>query len=161
MRNDTAALLCCSNRKPIQHPRAGTIKLVGPAVSYNGKRMPLTRPPPWLSQHTDEVRDCLPASVRLTVFPTRFSVNWATMKRILQSSSGSELFEQYIRQSSKGTRVPYPSSSAREKTRQAMATSCAAMPTLLKIVISPASWIVLRRSWLSMSIPTSINLFSC
>ncbi|KAI0005949.1 CAIB/BAIF family enzyme [Russula compacta] len=39
----------------VQHPRAGKIKLVGPAVTYNGKRMPVNRPPPWLSQHTDEV----------------------------------------------------------------------------------------------------------
>ncbi|KAI0288195.1 CAIB/BAIF family enzyme [Russula brevipes] len=38
-----------------QHPRAGKIKLVGPAVTYNGKKMPVNRPPPWLSQHTDEV----------------------------------------------------------------------------------------------------------
>jgi len=39
----------------VQHPRAGKIKLVGPAVTYNGKRMPVNRPPPWLSEHTDEV----------------------------------------------------------------------------------------------------------
>lgn len=39
----------------IQHPRAGKIKLVAPAVTYNGKRMPVTRPPPYLSQHTSEV----------------------------------------------------------------------------------------------------------
>jgi succinate--hydroxymethylglutarate CoA-transferase len=38
-----------------QHPRAGTIKLVAPAVTYDGKRMPVRRPPPWLSQHTTEV----------------------------------------------------------------------------------------------------------
>ena len=38
-----------------QHPRAGKIKLVAPAVTYNGKRMPVTRPPPYLSQHTSEV----------------------------------------------------------------------------------------------------------
>jgi len=37
------------------HPRAGRIKLVAPPVSYNGKKMQVTRPPPWLSQHTDEV----------------------------------------------------------------------------------------------------------
>ncbi|KAG8880835.1 hypothetical protein FRB98_004711 [Tulasnella sp. 332] len=41
--------------KEIDHPRSGKIKLVAPAVSYNGKRMPIERPPPWLSQHTDEV----------------------------------------------------------------------------------------------------------
>jgi len=39
----------------VEHPRAGKIKLVAPAVSYNGRRMPITRPPPWLSQHTTEV----------------------------------------------------------------------------------------------------------
>ncbi|KAH7099468.1 CAIB/BAIF family enzyme [Auriculariales sp. MPI-PUGE-AT-0066] len=39
----------------VQHPRAGPVKLVGPAVSYNGQRMPVKRPPPWLSQHTDEI----------------------------------------------------------------------------------------------------------
>ncbi|CEL58506.1 CaiB/baiF CoA-transferase family protein C7orf10 homolog OS=Mus musculus PE=2 SV=2 [Rhizoctonia solani AG-1 IB] len=39
----------------VDHPRAGKIKIVAPAVHYNGKRMPITRPPPYLSQHTDEV----------------------------------------------------------------------------------------------------------
>lgn len=39
----------------VDHPRAGKVKLVAPAVTYNGKRMPVTRPPPYLSQHTDEV----------------------------------------------------------------------------------------------------------
>lgn len=39
----------------VEHPRAGKIKLVAPAVTYNGKKMPVDRPPPWLSQHTDEV----------------------------------------------------------------------------------------------------------
>ncbi|EJD50918.1 CAIB/BAIF family enzyme [Auricularia subglabra TFB-10046 SS5] len=39
----------------IEHPRAGKIKLVGPAVSYDGRKMPIERPPPWLSQHTDEI----------------------------------------------------------------------------------------------------------
>jgi len=39
----------------VDHPRAGKLKLVGPAVTYNGKRMPVTRPPPYLSQHTSEV----------------------------------------------------------------------------------------------------------
>jgi succinate--hydroxymethylglutarate CoA-transferase len=38
-----------------QHPRAGKVKLVAPAVSYNGQRMPVRRPPPWLSEHTTEV----------------------------------------------------------------------------------------------------------
>ncbi|KAL4250559.1 CoA-transferase III family protein [Abortiporus biennis] len=39
----------------VEHPRAGKVKLVAPAVHYNGKRMPVTRPPPYLSQHTNEV----------------------------------------------------------------------------------------------------------
>lgn len=39
----------------IEHPRAGKIGLVGPAVMYNGHRMPVERPPPYLSEHTEEV----------------------------------------------------------------------------------------------------------
>ncbi|KAI0755062.1 CAIB/BAIF family enzyme [Daedaleopsis nitida] len=39
----------------VEHPRAGKVKLVSPAVTYNGKRMPIRRPPPYLSQHTIEV----------------------------------------------------------------------------------------------------------
>lgn len=39
----------------VEHPRAGKIKMVAPAVTYNGERMPVNRPPPYLSQHTDEV----------------------------------------------------------------------------------------------------------
>jgi len=39
----------------INHPRAGKLKLVAPAVTYNGQRMAVTRPPPYLSQHTSEV----------------------------------------------------------------------------------------------------------
>ncbi|KAI0310726.1 CAIB/BAIF family enzyme [Amylostereum chailletii] len=39
----------------VDHPRAGTIKMVAPAVTYNGKKMPISRPPPWLSQHTSEI----------------------------------------------------------------------------------------------------------
>jgi hypothetical protein len=30
--------------------------MVAPPVTYNGMRMPVRRPPPWLSQHTEEVR---------------------------------------------------------------------------------------------------------
>ncbi|KLO06969.1 CAIB/BAIF family enzyme [Schizopora paradoxa] len=41
--------------KEIEHSRIGKIKMVGPAVMYNGQRMPITRPPPWLSQHTEEI----------------------------------------------------------------------------------------------------------
>ncbi|EJU05507.1 CAIB/BAIF family enzyme [Dacryopinax primogenitus] len=39
----------------VEHPRAGNIKLVAPAVHYNGARMPISRPPPYLSQHTEEI----------------------------------------------------------------------------------------------------------
>jgi len=39
----------------VEHPRAGKIKLVAPAVSYNGEKMKVRLPPPWLSEHTDEV----------------------------------------------------------------------------------------------------------
>jgi hypothetical protein len=39
-----------------QHPRAGKIKLVAPAVTYDGRRMEVRMPPPWLSEHTEEVR---------------------------------------------------------------------------------------------------------
>ncbi|KAJ4481944.1 CAIB/BAIF family enzyme [Lentinula aciculospora] len=39
----------------IEHPRAGPIKLVAPAVSYNGKKMPVRRHPPWLGEHSDEI----------------------------------------------------------------------------------------------------------
>ena len=43
---------CVSYSLLSQHPRAGKIKLVGLAVCYNRKRMPVTWPPPWHSQHT-------------------------------------------------------------------------------------------------------------
>ncbi|KNZ81310.1 CaiB/baiF CoA-transferase family protein C7orf10 [Termitomyces sp. J132] len=39
----------------VEHPRAGKVKLVAPAVTYNGKRMAVHMPPPWLSEHTMEV----------------------------------------------------------------------------------------------------------
>ncbi|PVF98487.1 CoA-transferase family III [Serendipita vermifera] len=39
----------------VDHPRVGPIKLVGPAVSYNGSRMKVRMAPPFLGQHTDEV----------------------------------------------------------------------------------------------------------
>lgn len=39
----------------VDHPRAGPIKLVGPAVCYNGSRMEVKRPPPYLGQHTREI----------------------------------------------------------------------------------------------------------
>lgn len=39
----------------IKHARAGKIKLVGPAVTYNGRKMEVRMAPPWLSEHTGEV----------------------------------------------------------------------------------------------------------
>ncbi|KAG5648406.1 hypothetical protein DXG03_004980 [Asterophora parasitica] len=39
----------------VEHPRAGKIKMTAPAVSYNGKKMAVRMPPPWLSEHTTEV----------------------------------------------------------------------------------------------------------
>ena len=50
----------------VEHPRAGKIKLVGPAVMYNGHRMPVERPPPYLSQHTEEVSPNANYADRLT-----------------------------------------------------------------------------------------------
>ncbi|KAF9046468.1 CAIB/BAIF family enzyme [Panaeolus papilionaceus] len=43
----------------VEHERAGKIKLVAPAVSYNGRKMEVRLPPPWLSQHTNEVMEGL------------------------------------------------------------------------------------------------------
>lgn len=39
----------------VDHPRSGKIKLVSPPVTYNGQKMPVRLPPPWLSEHTTEV----------------------------------------------------------------------------------------------------------
>ncbi|KAJ7601138.1 CoA-transferase family III domain-containing protein [Mycena floridula] len=39
----------------VDHPRAGKIKLVAPPVTYNGRKMPVYLPPPFLSEHTEEV----------------------------------------------------------------------------------------------------------
>ncbi|KAL4080643.1 Hpt, histidine phosphotransferase protein [Scleroderma citrinum] len=36
----------------VDHPRVGKVRMVAPPVTYNGRRMPMRRPPPWLSQHT-------------------------------------------------------------------------------------------------------------
>ncbi|KAJ7432350.1 CAIB/BAIF family enzyme [Mycena latifolia] len=41
----------------VEHPRSGKIKLVAPAVSYNGEKMKVRLPPPWLSEHTNEVME--------------------------------------------------------------------------------------------------------
>ncbi|KAH9480538.1 Succinate--hydroxymethylglutarate CoA-transferase [Psilocybe cubensis] len=51
-------LVATIQQKPkleLQHARAGKIKLVAPAVAYNGQKMAIRLPPPWLSEHTDEV----------------------------------------------------------------------------------------------------------
>ncbi|PFH53883.1 hypothetical protein AMATHDRAFT_186479 [Amanita thiersii Skay4041] len=39
----------------VEHGRAGKVKMVGPAVRYNGERMEVRLAPPWLSEHTEEV----------------------------------------------------------------------------------------------------------
>ncbi|KDE06820.1 hypothetical protein MVLG_02856 [Microbotryum lychnidis-dioicae p1A1 Lamole] len=39
----------------VQHPRAGKIDLLAPAVVYDGEKMKVHRPPPVLGQHTVEV----------------------------------------------------------------------------------------------------------
>lgn len=39
----------------VDHPRIGKLKLVAPAIAYDGEKMPVTRPPPVLGQHTLEV----------------------------------------------------------------------------------------------------------
>ncbi|KAF6757545.1 CoA-transferase family III domain-containing protein, partial [Ephemerocybe angulata] len=39
----------------VEHSRSGKIKLVAPAVAYDGQKMPVRLPPPWLSEHTTEV----------------------------------------------------------------------------------------------------------
>jgi len=39
----------------VEHTRAGKIKMVAPAVSYNGQKMDIRLPPPWLSEHTETV----------------------------------------------------------------------------------------------------------
>ncbi|ORX70856.1 CoA-transferase family III [Linderina pennispora] len=41
--------------REVEHPFAGTIKLVGPAVSYSGSRVDIRLPPPMLGQHTEQV----------------------------------------------------------------------------------------------------------
>jgi succinate--hydroxymethylglutarate CoA-transferase len=39
----------------VDHPRIGKLKMVAPAINYDGEKMPVTRPPPVLGQHTLEV----------------------------------------------------------------------------------------------------------
>jgi len=43
--------------REVEHPSAGTVRLVGSPVLVNGARLPIRRPPPTLGQHTDEVGD--------------------------------------------------------------------------------------------------------
>ncbi|KAG6837605.1 hypothetical protein H0H93_006126 [Arthromyces matolae] len=54
----------------VEHPRAGKIKLVAPPVSYNGKKMAVRMPPPWLSQHTTECSARCPAMPLTIDLPT-------------------------------------------------------------------------------------------
>lgn len=39
----------------VEHKRAGKIKLLAPAVVYDGKKMEVSRAPPVLGEHTVEV----------------------------------------------------------------------------------------------------------
>ncbi|KAK2459643.1 hypothetical protein APHAL10511_008288 [Amanita phalloides] len=39
----------------VEHQRAGRVKMVGPAVRYNGSRMEMVRAAPWLGEHTVQV----------------------------------------------------------------------------------------------------------
>ncbi|KAJ1943124.1 hypothetical protein FBU59_003006 [Linderina macrospora] len=41
--------------REVEHPFAGTIKMVGPAVTYSGSRVDIRLPPPMLGQHTEQV----------------------------------------------------------------------------------------------------------
>jgi crotonobetainyl-CoA:carnitine CoA-transferase CaiB-like acyl-CoA transferase len=41
----------------VDHPTAGTIKLLASPVLIDGERLPIRRPPPTLGQHTGEVGD--------------------------------------------------------------------------------------------------------
>lgn len=39
----------------VQHERIGTLKLAGPAPMFDGNKPAISRPPPYLGQHTGEV----------------------------------------------------------------------------------------------------------
>ncbi|TIB73945.1 CoA-transferase family III [Wallemia mellicola] len=39
----------------IEHPRIGNVKLTAPAIGYSGEKLKITKPPPYLGQHTNEV----------------------------------------------------------------------------------------------------------
>lgn len=39
----------------VQHERIGTLKLAGPAPMFDGAKSAISRPPPYLGQHTGEV----------------------------------------------------------------------------------------------------------
>lgn len=43
--------------REVEHPVAGTLKMVGSPVLLDGERLPIRRPPPTLGQHTNEVKD--------------------------------------------------------------------------------------------------------
>jgi crotonobetainyl-CoA:carnitine CoA-transferase CaiB-like acyl-CoA transferase len=41
----------------VEHPVAGTVKVVGSPVLFEGERLPVRRPPPTLGQHTGEAKE--------------------------------------------------------------------------------------------------------
>ena len=53
------SMLADAGALAVQHPRSGKIKLVAPAVTYDGQKMAVRRAPPWLSEHTTEVSKCV------------------------------------------------------------------------------------------------------
>ncbi|KIJ17941.1 hypothetical protein PAXINDRAFT_111696 [Paxillus involutus ATCC 200175] len=61
----------------IDHPRAGKVRMVAPPVTYNGKRMPVRRPPPWLSQHTTEVWQ-----PHISSFPLNCECGWQVLQEL-------------------------------------------------------------------------------
>jgi crotonobetainyl-CoA:carnitine CoA-transferase CaiB-like acyl-CoA transferase len=41
----------------VQHPVAGTVKVVGSPVLFEGERLPVRHPPPTLGQHTEKAEE--------------------------------------------------------------------------------------------------------
>lgn len=41
--------------REVEHPAAGTVKMLGPPVLVDGERLPIHHPPPTLGEHTNEV----------------------------------------------------------------------------------------------------------